>query len=282
MCAGYHGSTALESVLMSSKELGTLCRAGVWQCEGDNVLCSGESCRYEWARNRAINEDVRDPGWNYTTALREWSNYWPLDRHVLLEKTPSQWLRIKDTVKGLRAAPLPQRFVQLGVRRLTIKVVLMWRPWCLALLSSTARKSQSKNYTRWAIDELVHLNSAFAARHRALTAAGVPCLVISYSDLLFRFDDTARRLKGFLPCLGKLNNSFVPVLGRDIFPGNQWKVRGSVASFSLKWQAEWANMSDGLQCNAREGQGHDAVPAAQQNIARDSELYLRRHSRANI
>lgn len=267
---------------MSSKELGTLCRAGVWQCEGDNVLCSGESCRYEWARNRVINEDVRDPGWNYTTALREWSNYWPLDRHVLLEKTPSQWLRIKDTVKGLRAAPLPQRFVQLGVRRLTIKVVLMWRPWCLALLSSTARKSQSKNYTRWAIDELVHLNSAFAARHRALTAAGVPCLVISYSDLLFRFDDTARRLKGFLPCLGKLNNSFVPVLGRDIFPGNQWKVRGSVASFSLKWQAEWANMSDGLQCNAREGQGHDAVPAAQQNIARDSELYLRRHSRANI
>lgn len=55
-----------------------------------------------------------------------------------------------------------------------------------------------------------------------------------------------------------------------------------MASFSFKWQAEWANMSDGLQCYAREGQGHDTVPAAQQNIARDSELYLRRHSRANI
>ena len=278
MCEGFHGSTALEQVLMSSSELGTLCSAGVWQCEGDNVL--EHRGGHSWAKNLRIDEDVGDPGWNYTTALREWSYYWPLDRHVLLEKTPSQWLRIRDTVRGLGAAPLPRKLVQLGVHSLEIKVLLMWRPWCLASLSSNAVSSQKKNYTSWAVEELVHLNSGRVARHRALRESGAPLLVIAYSDLLFRFNDTARRIENFLPCLGELSNWFVPVNGRDILVGNKWKAQGTVASYALHAAARRSRLaSDGLQCNTEVGKGHDAVPRALQTVARDSEAYLRMHSR---
>jgi hypothetical protein len=290
MCEGYHGSTALESVLMSSNELGTLCRSRRWQCEGVNVLCDDKinsndtiKCLHKWAANRRIDEDVGEPGWNYTTALHEWSKYWPLERHVLLEKTPSQWLRIKDTVAGLGAAPLPPAFVRLGVDSLLIKVLLMWRPWCLANLSSHAVRSQKLNYTSWAVRELVVLNSGFVARHQALHASGVPLLVVSYSDLLFRFKDTASRIERFLPSLGNLSDSFVPVLGRDIFAGNNWKVQGTVASYAKHVAAQRSRLeSDGLQCKAEEGHGHDAVPTAKQAVARDSERYLIEHSRKGL
>ena len=75
----YQGSTALETVLMSSARIATLCAARVWQCEGDNVLvryCA--SCKW------AANDNQLRIGWDYAVALRVWTRFWDLSRPVLL------------------------------------------------------------------------------------------------------------------------------------------------------------------------------------------------------
>ena len=295
MCAGYHGSTALESILMSSAQLGTLCSADVWQCEGDHVLCNcgcdctkytrATDCQHGWAANACLKDETkRDPGWNYSTALHVWSRHWPLHRHVMLEKTPNIWRRVQSMVHGLQTAPIPPIMASRGIQRLVPKVLLMWRPWCLAGLSSHARAEQRANYSRWVRKELVFYNGVFVARHRALTEARVPVLCVSYADLLFRSRLTLARIERFLPCLGRLDASFVPVMGRDIFPGNEWKVRGSVAQYSAQPAAVAARSSmssDGLSCRDPGGSRDilSSLTPEEQQAARASERYLEECSR---
>jgi len=311
---------------MSSPNLGTLCGANRWQCEGKNVLCEHpDQCdaggglrflrgsnghshstrtkhkqRLPWLKvptpptqkdancdhpfactsQSLVDEDDGEPRWNYTVALDVWSRSWPLERHVLLEKTPNQWLRIQSMARLIHEAPIPPPMVHQNIDRLQVKVIVMWRPWCLASLSGHARQEMARNYSAWADKELVRLNSKFVTRHRGLVDAGVPVLVIAYSDLLFRGQTTVGRLQQFLPCLGKLDRSFVPRIGRDIFPGNKWKVEGSVADFSRHIAAKKKLLaSDGLTCRAQGGRGFDALPRAQRAAAQESEEYLRAHSR---
>jgi len=81
------------------------------------------------------------------------------------------------------------------------------------------------------VKELENLEAA-AAAHAWAQAAGVKNIVLNLADLLWRPAQSVERLKGFLPCVAGrgFDTGFVPVLGRDIFPENKFKVHGSIRS----------------------------------------------------
>ena len=214
----------------------------------DQVRTASGQQAHPWAINNRINEDDAPPGWNYTIALDLFSRIWDLRRPVLLEKTPSQWLRIKSMVEGVRDAMSQQAiqmpfFARAGVRTLNVHAVLMWRPWCLCAISSHARRyevtgAKTNDSTQWAQAEFVRLNRGLVERHQALTKRlRVPTLILSYADVIWRPARSASRLETFLPALFPLNASFVPRLGDEIFRGNQFKVKGSIDTYASKLPA---------------------------------------------
>lgn len=250
MCLGaqFHGSTALETVLLSSPRLATLCSARTWQCEGDHVLyqATGDDVWRDW------ENQLRD-GWNYSRALELWSEVWDLRRPVLLEKTPNQFLTAETLVTELSSSPLPESMVRMSIRALDLRLVIMWRPWCLSVLSSHARDEMAYDYYVWAHNEFIKRNARHAHHHRFLTTLGTPAwssdfgaaspnarlvssrlyptLVVSFADLLWRPQYTLQRLESFMPELGTLNAGYVPRLNIDYFPENRLKVHGTVQAY---------------------------------------------------
>ena len=126
----------------------------------------------------------------------------------------------------ITTAALPPLMLHAGVRRLDFYVVQMWRPRCLATLSS-----HHQDETDFA--------SSMASRHRKLLAAGIPTLVVSYADLLWAPHRVIARVKAFVPCgasrLRKMSTRFEPRLGVDVFVGNHLKEAhtGSLASYAV-------------------------------------------------
>ena len=159
------------------------------------------------------------------------SDIWDLKKPVLFLKfasggcddDPAKFIahgRSPDVVTG---AKLPRRLLAEGVTSLRLDIVQVWRPLCLSMLSrhfkgtpEATKKEENK------IEEE-------ARAHRAYKAAGVNVLLVSYADLLWRPEVVLKRLHAFLPdgLLDGVNFEFMPKLGRDIFPGNRWKVQGS-------------------------------------------------------
>lgn len=155
----FHGSTALEGMLMSSKKLTTLCSSGVSNCEGgvimmrhaQQMLKSGDtvlggSYLERLPEDVELLEEGRDQerfakNWNYSEALDQFSQYWDLDRPVLFDKTPNILLDLEAVYKGFKQATLPAAFRRKGVSHLEYAFVLMWRPSCLWKLSSHALKN---------------------------------------------------------------------------------------------------------------------------------------------
>jgi len=217
LCPPYHGSTALEGVLMSSSNLATLCSSRRWQCEGREIMM-------KHGRSGEPSE------WDYEDMLAQYSEYWNLSRPVFLEKTPSQIFAVQREHDGVLRARLPPKLRNKhGVKHLDTIYVLMWRPVCLGVLSSHLEQEEKKE-----LDYLQRLVDA----HRYLTRIGVPVLVINYADLVWRPELTLRRLSSFLPCLGQLDIDFVPREGKDVFRGNKWKVSGSVREFGRRVDPE--------------------------------------------
>jgi hypothetical protein len=163
------------------------------------------------------------PSWHYPIILEVLSRFWDLRRPVLLIKL------LKDPMMRMTTAPLPLRMVEAGIRRLAPFVVQMWWPPCLLPLS---RRFVAAYADPPRVEQRIH--ERLAARHRELRAAGVPVLLVSYADLLWRPNRTLARLKAFVPCgaLRGITTDFEPVLGRDVFPGNHWKVQGTVLGFA--------------------------------------------------
>ena len=186
-----------------------------------------------WAEPEYIDEDRFDPEWNYTTALDVWSQYWNLSRPVLLEKTPSQWKRIKTMADGIMKAPLPKRMHEAGIKSLEIRGILMWRPWCIYSVSQHARESIETMGMAAYLRKEHRTNRKLAAKHRYLTEKlGLKVLVISFGDLMWRREETVLRLQEFLPQLGKLDTDFEARLGIDVFEGNLWKSSGPLSAFA--------------------------------------------------
>ena len=144
----------------------------------------------------------------------------------------------------ITTAALPPPMLLAGVRRLDFYVLQMWRPRCLAPLSSHHQ------------DEAAFA-SGMASRHRKLLAAGVPTLVLSYADLLWAPHRVIARLKAFLPCgasrLRKMSAPMLktrPIFGRAIgarvsdWPrmAEAWGCPGpEYATAGAAWRRIWPN-----------------------------------------
>mmetsp|Transcript_58149 Transcript_58149/g.133526 ORF Transcript_58149/g.133526 Transcript_58149/m.133526 type:complete len:304 (-) Transcript_58149:262-1173(-) len=253
----YHGSTALQSVLMSARGVTTLCKAGVWQCEADNVLCSNEPTRSLGYTCHSRGQ-VTVP--NGTLVLEILSRYWNLSLPVLLAKMlPNAFIESASPPQAhdgasllkLTAVPLPRSMTMAGIRRISFRVVQMWWPLCLLQLSKKLWRHYAKtNTTVMDFERQIHEEQAH--EHRKLRAAGVPVLLISYADLLWQPDRTLARLRAFLPCRAgeRISVDAEPIMGLDIFPNNSWKVRGAIRSFGAQHPASSLGYANGHCINA--------------------------------
>ena len=171
----------------------------------------------------------KDTPRNDTLILEVLSRFWELSLPVLLVKM------LEDVVK-LTTAPLPLSMGQAGIQRLTHYVVQMWWPTCLLPLTKTFLVNQEEKHLMdpYVTEQTMH--KSMATRHRALRAAGVPVLLISYADLLWRPDRTLSRLRSFVPCtaLDRVSTDAELMMGLDVFPGNKWKVNGTVRGFASR------------------------------------------------
>jgi len=216
MVPQFHGSTALEGVFMSSPHVTTLCSSNVWQCEGHFIYA-------------ARNEELHDA----TDILKTYSKYWDLRQPVFLDKGPRDHTKLlwerAEMVEEIRT-DFPKAMTAAGITHLSMAYVLMWRPICLSWLSRQARQSIQDNITAFAADELV-IVEGMAESHKYLTSMGMPVVVVNLADMMWRPNESRRRLLDFLPCLESIDLGFVPSLGVDIFPGNEWKASGSIQAF---------------------------------------------------
>ena len=107
----------------------------------------------------------------------------------------------------------------------------MFSPWCLWPLSSHAIKSRNSNLTQWALRELLLLTK-IAELYKMFVAQGVPVLLISYADLLWKPERFKLKILEFLPSLGSMPyEHFIPQMGKDVFAGNQMKVKVDLSIF---------------------------------------------------
>jgi len=226
----FHGSTALEEILMSSPQVATLCTANGYQCEGAYIL--------------SPHAEVRPHMMDWSVTLAAFSEHWDLKKHFLFEKDP--WLPganvptvgvddpklAHEQIRKAVAGPLPQKFEEEGIKHLDVEYLMMWRPVCMAKLSS--------HYADTIEDEEVELSNLeqMVEFHKYLTSKKETVHVMSFADLVWLPKRTASRLQKDLPRLGKLNEEYVPEMGKDIHPGNLWKAEGSVAEFGRKIDPE--------------------------------------------
>uniref|UniRef100_A0A7S0B9C9 Uncharacterized protein n=1 Tax=Pyrodinium bahamense TaxID=73915 RepID=A0A7S0B9C9_9DINO len=262
----FHGSTALQAVLMSSRMVSTQCSARVWQYEGSRAMPKGS------------------PMNNCTERLRVYSAFWDLSKPVLLDKHTWHWMQAEDTYACFAQAALPSVMREAGVRKLQPVLLMMWRPPCLRSLGAHAPKALRKESTSYGVPghrsdlEEALVYDSFVLAHRYFTEQGVPALLLNYADLLWRGDYVERRIGEFLPCLGSISVDYVPKLGVDVFLENDWKVKGSVRSYGARLDPQACceyNVSKSTCMGPRAGWLSEQARGL---YARRALLYLRNHS----
>jgi len=185
-----------------------------------------------WPAKQAWHEQ---PTWNESRALNEWTHFWNLSKPVLLEKSPNLWRHVRSVVAGVQATiPLPLRMRKVGIGALTLQVVLLWRPWCLAPLSSHASQAMQHDGVGQFLEREHEVLKKLAARHRDLseTLGAERVLAVSFADLLWSPDATLSRMQAFLPALGALDLAYEARLHVDVFPANAWPTNGPLADFA--------------------------------------------------
>jgi len=230
----YHGSTALEEVLMSSNKIATLCSCNSWQCEAGKV------------------EGLKDDdawSWNYNDYLQALGQCWDLDKPVLFEKfmVPHECNTLSAEVfsqvgencqvqalvefdKQLGQAKIPDNWP--GVSALNHAYLILWRPICMTKLSSHAQadiqKGDDDRITL--MKNEIHLLTEAAETHRLLVGKR-PVLVMSLASLIWEAARNKKRIEAWMPCVGEVSTSYVPELNKDIFATNQFKADGSVEDY---------------------------------------------------
>mmetsp|Transcript_104124 Transcript_104124/g.293641 ORF Transcript_104124/g.293641 Transcript_104124/m.293641 type:complete len:354 (-) Transcript_104124:89-1150(-) len=237
--AAYHGSTSAEQLLMSSSNVATLCGALSWQCEGFRI----EEFRRLPSRWRKATEDPWFPRsveefdfkyWDINFELSRFATYWDLRRPVLLEKTPErmQGNFLEQELSALLTAPMPDLMKKNGIERIQPAYLILWRPFCLAKLSSHTqdwvKESSRAHLARMELRILEHQMHI----HRHLHNLSIPVLVVNLGNLMWDSQSEIDRIKDFLPCAGPLDPAFVPKLGKDMYKENSWKARGSLDDFA--------------------------------------------------
>eukprot|EP00927_Polykrikos_kofoidii_P049577 TRINITY_DN43621_c0_g1_i1.p1 TRINITY_DN43621_c0_g1~~TRINITY_DN43621_c0_g1_i1.p1 ORF type:complete len:376 (+),score=51.80 TRINITY_DN43621_c0_g1_i1:143-1270(+) len=254
----FHSSTSLAGVLMSSPNVTTLCSANVWECEGDQIIGMQKPVPRLW----------------------KFGEIWDLNKTVLLEKGPrrlSKTLGERGQLMWERRH-MPQTMMSHGIKTIKLAYIIMFRPMCLASLSHNARvviKEDAKSFMR---EEVVMLEEAVTT-HKMLLRADVPVIIMNLGDMMWRIPRSKTRLQSFLPCVGELNFSYVPVLGKDVFEGNAWKMAGSIRSFGegVNPQHCCKYNVEGRLCEAENGLMH-VLSKVDRERAELAYSYLVKHS----
>lgn len=166
--------------------------------------------------------------WDFETMLTLYSGVWDLQKPVFLEKNPVQIMEFETADVGVRDASLPTGLRDLGVKKLGLIYIVMWRPYCLSKLSKEFLKNPDQK--KMEALEITYLKQQVDA-HKYLTGQGEPVLVVNFADLIWQSTYTEERLNKFVPCLGTVDLDYLPVLGKDIFEGNGWKAQGTPREF---------------------------------------------------
>lgn len=227
-----HGSTALLEVLMSSPKVSSLCRGKSWQCEGFQLARVG-TCGIDPNSARPCQTKLLES----MDIFESFSKHWDLKRPVLHDKLfPDEVPYTTAVSRSISTANLLMtgKFAAAGITKLKPVYVLMWTPFCVRKLSS---RPFLPRYGKSGIESEVSTLQQLQLQHSALISSGVPVVVISYADLLWRPHETVSRLERFLPCVGALDIDYIPSHGKDVFVENGWKVNGSVHAFGAKHNA---------------------------------------------
>eukprot|EP00401_Gymnodinium_catenatum_P013989 CAMPEP_0117623440 /NCGR_PEP_ID=MMETSP0784-20121206/88648_1 /TAXON_ID=39447 /ORGANISM="" /LENGTH=498 /DNA_ID=CAMNT_0005427391 /DNA_START=35 /DNA_END=1532 /DNA_ORIENTATION=+ len=166
--------------------------------------------------------------------LSRFATYWDLRRPVLLEKTPErmQGNFLEQELSALLTAPMPDLMKKNGIERIQPAYLILWRPACLAKLSSHTqdwvKESSRAHLARMELRILEHQMHI----HRHLHNLSIPVLVVNLGNLMWDSQSEIDRIKDFLPCAGPLDPAFVPKLGKDMYKENSWKARGSLDDFA--------------------------------------------------
>jgi len=260
----FSGSTALEGVLMSSKNFATLCSFRDWQCEGSRIM-------------NKTGSTLMVEAWDISDMLKAYSKYWDLNRPVVFDKSPKQMMDVEYVRDGLVHARLPHTMAARGITELKRAYLMLWRPVCMAHLSRHARRSmQQMGKAAYAKAELEYYKT-FVQKHKYLVEKGEHILVVSVGELVWRPQRTQKRIEKFLPCMGELDMNYVPKLHRDIYNGNDWKAHGSVISFGEHVNPEQFYDVKTGQCLGENDLFQRLNPPGQEE-AREAVAYLERFS----
>eukprot|EP00448_Togula_jolla_P001163 CAMPEP_0170611684 /NCGR_PEP_ID=MMETSP0224-20130122/23319_1 /TAXON_ID=285029 /ORGANISM="Togula jolla, Strain CCCM 725" /LENGTH=363 /DNA_ID=CAMNT_0010937133 /DNA_START=45 /DNA_END=1136 /DNA_ORIENTATION=- len=209
--ANNHGSTALESVLMSSPKLATLCSAEVWQCEGRKLL----------ERTFQKNPDLVP----MDQVLETFSETWDLNRSVFLDKQTQSFPQLEGEDDVVRNT-LPRRMKAHGIEKLRPAYIIMYKPLCLWTLSHLVTKEVFKDPRAVAKFELKRLQQQVQVYEKFASQGRAP-LVLNYAHLIWHPDFAKQRLERYLPCLGSLDMDFVP----EEVPGTGMKITMGTQSY---------------------------------------------------
>eukprot|EP00927_Polykrikos_kofoidii_P049695 TRINITY_DN43718_c0_g1_i1.p1 TRINITY_DN43718_c0_g1~~TRINITY_DN43718_c0_g1_i1.p1 ORF type:complete len:827 (-),score=113.90 TRINITY_DN43718_c0_g1_i1:132-2612(-) len=240
-----HDNLALDGLVMSTGNVASVCSAGTFQCRGSEIMTQAGYCngRVWWPGSRAETLKSEpasclggvETDWNYTHMLDLYAAHWDLRKPVLLERTPNQFLRVREMHSAIMHAKLPSVMMEAGIRRLEPVYMIVWRPLCLYWMSTHAVAFVAKKSVKdFAIHELLAMEQLIDD-HRWLVKNEAPVFVVNYADILWNFDRFKRRLTSFAPCLGeRIDAEFVPEMGVDIFRANHVGHIESVASIAAR------------------------------------------------
>lgn len=213
----FHGSTALARTLMGSKSLASLCAADAWDCEG-----------HELVQHRTPDK---------FSILKLYGEHWDLSKPVLFDKSPGMMKATphfyETQLRGHTGGngTLPWLYRAHGIRQLNLAFVAMWRPICMVQLSRRAPAAPSYDFAVAEVEKL----RVLVVDISWMQDMSLPFLVVSYGRLLWRPDETQRRLQAFLPCLPGVSVDSVPMQNVDVsFEGNIISSGESVREFGLR------------------------------------------------
>ena len=212
------------------------------------------------------------------TMLQRRALWLDLSRKVLLlsKVQPFQfWDFLRAGASNKHPQKLPSHLVSAGVTDVLFRAIVMWTPLCMARLASERRKLSARAAIDWTLQQLSHVTKGI----RKLRAAGVPTLVVSFADLLWRGANVTARLAAFLPCLGRLDTRLQPDPSAD-HPGNAFKAHTSIHAFGVaepeqKWcphhhqhdiERELARAPGGQQLRRHLHAAERALKAASENL----------------
>jgi len=278
----YHGSTALEEILMSSDELTTLCSCKTWQCEAS------------WLDKDIKQDDaskIRDM--DYTKYLATLSKCWDLDQKILFQKymlpdcrsAPEdqggeegcQFAALQAFHESLKPAKLTTNYHRAGITGLNHAYLLLWRPLCMYTLSSHALAEIKHDHKGEMARREVLAMQEMANMHKYLTDHNVPSVLVSLASLIWEPERNQRRFQAFLPCAGKLDINYVPEMDSDIFKQNFFKAEGSVKEFGMNVSPQKIGYNVGKR-SCYDTKLLKGLDANLTKVAREAEDYLAQHS----